>query len=77
MKEYLDVNRALWDRWTKIHATSAFYDVERFAVVFTSYGVLPWLPDLTAWAQVIADFLKPGHVLHRRVPLLFSIKARR
>ncbi|NLF00027.1 MAG: methyltransferase domain-containing protein [Anaerolineales bacterium] len=32
----------------------------QFDVVFTSQGVLPWLPDLTRWAQVIAHFLRPG-----------------
>jgi len=31
-----------------------------FDIVFTSYGVLCWLPDLARWAQVIAHFLKPG-----------------
>lgn len=33
---------------------------EKFDVVFTSYGILAWLPDLTEWAKVIAHFLKPG-----------------
>jgi SAM-dependent methyltransferase len=33
---------------------------DRFDIVFTSYGVLLWLPDLTRWAEVIAHFLKPG-----------------
>ena len=33
---------------------------ERFDIVFTSYGVLAWLPDLDRWAEVIAHFLKPG-----------------
>ena len=32
----------------------------KFDIVFTSYGVLCWLPDLTKWAQVIYHFLKPG-----------------
>ncbi len=32
----------------------------RFDIVFTSYGVLPWLPDLTTWAGVVAHFLKTG-----------------
>ena len=32
----------------------------RFDIVYTSYGVLSWLPDLDAWAEVIAHFLKPG-----------------
>jgi SAM-dependent methyltransferase len=33
---------------------------ERFDIVFTSYGVLAWLPDLDRWAEVIAHLLKPG-----------------
>jgi SAM-dependent methyltransferase len=32
----------------------------QFDIVFTSYGVLSWLPDLTRWAHVIAHFLRPG-----------------
>lgn len=35
-----------------------------FDVVFTSYGVLPWLPDLKRWAEVIAHFLKPGGIFY-------------
>ena len=30
MNDYLDTNRALWDGWTKLHASSAFYDVDGF-----------------------------------------------
>lgn len=33
---------------------------ERFDIVFTSYGVLGWLPDLERWADVVAGALKPG-----------------
>lgn len=33
---------------------------DEFDIVFTSHGVLTWLPDLNAWARVIAHFLKPG-----------------
>lgn len=33
---------------------------ETYDIVFTSEGVLCWLPDLTGWARVIADLLKPG-----------------
>src|SRR5207245_11749512 len=36
----------------------------RFDVVFTSHGVLGWLPDLERWAQVIARFLAPGGRFH-------------
>lgn len=33
---------------------------ESFDLVFTSYGVLGWLPDMRRWAQVVAGHLKPG-----------------
>jgi SAM-dependent methyltransferase len=36
----------------------------RFDLVFTSYGVLPWLPDLDRWAEVVAQFLRPGGAFH-------------
>lgn len=36
----------------------------RFDVVFTSYGVLTWLPDLERWAKVVAHFLEPGGSFH-------------
>ncbi|HXG68826.1 MAG TPA: methyltransferase domain-containing protein [Blastocatellia bacterium] len=31
-----------------------------FDIVFTSYGVLSWLPDLRRWAEIVAHYLKPG-----------------
>jgi 2-polyprenyl-3-methyl-5-hydroxy-6-metoxy-1,4-benzoquinol methylase len=31
-----------------------------FDIVFTSYGVIGWLPDLEEWARVIEHFLAPG-----------------
>jgi len=33
---------------------------ETFDIVFTSYGVITWLKDLTRWGRIIARFLKPG-----------------
>jgi SAM-dependent methyltransferase len=33
---------------------------DQFDIVFTSYGVIGWLPDLKPWAKVVAHFLKPG-----------------
>lgn len=33
---------------------------EEFDIVFTSYGVLCWLPDLRAWASVISRMLVKG-----------------
>lgn len=37
---------------------------ERFDIVFTSYGVLCWLPDLDAWARVVADHLEEDGFLY-------------
>ena len=31
-----------------------------FDIVYTSRGVLGWLPELDGWARVISHFLKPG-----------------
>lgn len=31
----------------------------KFDIVFTSYGVLGWLPDMMQWANVVSSFLKP------------------
>jgi 2-polyprenyl-3-methyl-5-hydroxy-6-metoxy-1,4-benzoquinol methylase len=33
---------------------------EPFDIVFTSYGVIGWLPDLDKWAEIIAHYVKPG-----------------
>jgi SAM-dependent methyltransferase len=33
---------------------------EQFDVVYTSRGVLGWLPDIRSWARVVAHFVKPG-----------------
>lgn len=33
---------------------------ESFDIVFSSFGVTGWLPDLRPWAQVIKESLKPG-----------------
>jgi SAM-dependent methyltransferase len=32
----------------------------RFDIVFSSYGIVCWLPDLEAWARGIATVLEPG-----------------
>jgi SAM-dependent methyltransferase len=32
----------------------------QFDIVYTSRGVLGWLPDIRRWAQVVANFVKPG-----------------
>jgi SAM-dependent methyltransferase len=32
----------------------------QFDIVYTSYGVIFWLPELATWGKVINHFLKPG-----------------
>ncbi|HSF30977.1 MAG TPA: class I SAM-dependent methyltransferase [Candidatus Tectomicrobia bacterium] len=48
----------------------------QFDIIFTSYGVLGWLPDLERWGQIIARFLKPGGIFYivevHPVALLFD-----
>ncbi len=44
---------------------SNIYDLKnvinkKFDVVYTTYGVLAWLPDLSEWANIISHFLKPN-----------------
>jgi SAM-dependent methyltransferase len=44
---------------------SELYDLpavldDQFDVVYTSGGVLGWLPDIRRWAQVVAHFVRPG-----------------
>jgi SAM-dependent methyltransferase len=44
--------------------TFGLKNTEKFDIVFTSYGVLCWLPDLTIWAQTIANSLLQGGEFH-------------
>ncbi|MCT8340804.1 class I SAM-dependent methyltransferase [Flavobacteriaceae bacterium TK19130] len=40
------------------------YVSKTFDIVFTSYGVIGWLPNLKPWAQMIAERLKPGGIFY-------------
>ncbi len=35
-----------------------------FDLVYVTWGALVWLPDIAAWARVVAHFLKPGGRLY-------------
>jgi SAM-dependent methyltransferase len=37
---------------------------EQFDVVYTSGGVLEWLPDIVSWGRVAAHFVRPGGFLY-------------
>jgi len=36
------------------------YIKDQFDIIYTSYGVIGWLPELVTWAKMIAERLKPG-----------------
>ncbi len=40
------------------------YVKDKFDIVFTSYGVIGWLPDLKPWAKMIAERLKNNGVFY-------------
>ncbi|MFW9877296.1 MAG: class I SAM-dependent methyltransferase [Candidatus Thorarchaeota archaeon] len=37
---------------------------EKFDIVFTSYGTINWLPDISKWAQIISECLKPEGIFY-------------
>jgi SAM-dependent methyltransferase len=37
---------------------------ETFDIVYTSRGVLGWLPDIRRWAQVVARYVRPGGMFY-------------
>ncbi|HTH84632.1 class I SAM-dependent methyltransferase [Mycobacterium sp.] len=47
-----------------LYALPGPLDRDSFDIVFSSYGVLSWLPDLEPWASVSAALLKPGGVFY-------------
>lgn len=48
---------------TNIYDLPAVLD-EQFDLVYTSYGVTCWLPDLVKWARIVNRYLKPGGVFY-------------
>ncbi len=48
---------------------------EKYDIVFTSAGVLEWLPDLRRWADVISHFLKPNGIfyIHEFHPVAYML----
>lgn len=49
--------------------TTNVYDLpevldEKFDFVFSTYGAIPWLPDLEKWAKVVGRYVKPGGIFY-------------
>lgn len=49
---------------TEVTRTQEVLDGEQFDRVFTSWGVIGWLPDLDAWAKTVRALLKPGGMFY-------------
>lgn len=57
---------------TGLHATfieSNIYDLPSilegsFDIVFTTFGAIPWLPDLETWAGIIGRYVKKGGIFY-------------
>jgi len=69
----LAVARDLAERggWDATFVDTEFYDSpqhirEHFDLVYTGVGAINWLPDMTGWARILADFLEPGGQLYIR-----------
>lgn len=45
-------------------APAALPEPGAFDMVYTSWGTIAWLPDMTRWAETIAFFLRPGGALY-------------
>jgi SAM-dependent methyltransferase len=45
-------------------APAAVPEAARFDRVFATWGTICWLRDISAWARVVAHFLKPGGVFY-------------
>ncbi|MGH6903177.1 MAG: class I SAM-dependent methyltransferase [Geminicoccaceae bacterium] len=52
---------------------------DAFDIVYTSGGVLCWLPDISGWASVVSELLKPGGTfyIHEAHPVLWALEDER
>jgi SAM-dependent methyltransferase len=52
---------------------------ETFDIVYTSGGVLCWLPDIRGWASVVSRLLRPGGIfyIHEAHPILWALEDER
>lgn len=63
---------------TEVYAAPDHID-GTFDIVYTSVGAICWMPDLAAWGQVMAHFVKPGGMFYIRDshPALMTIDEER
>ncbi|MCM0621289.1 class I SAM-dependent methyltransferase [Nocardioides bruguierae] len=60
---------------SEVHAAGAVLEPASFDLVYTGIGALCWLPDVAAWARVVAGLLAPGGRLFLREghPMLWAL----
>jgi SAM-dependent methyltransferase len=60
---------------SELYSAPAVLGEGAFDLVFTGIGALCWIPDIRAWADVVAALLRPGGRLHIREghPMLWSL----
>ena len=62
-----------------VYGASEAVAAQQFDIVYTSGGVLCWLPKVAPWASTVARLLKPGGVFYMREahPVLWSLDVER
>lgn len=45
-------------------APAAIPEPASFDLVYVTWGAITWLPDIRRWAQIVAQFLRPGGALY-------------
>jgi SAM-dependent methyltransferase len=60
---------------SEVYGAAEALGASAFDLVFTGIGALCWIPDIKAWADVVATLLRPGGRLHIREghPMLWSL----
>jgi SAM-dependent methyltransferase len=60
---------------SELYSAAAVLGEGAFDLVFTGIGALCWIPDIRAWADVVAALLRPGGRLHIREghPMLWAL----
>lgn len=83
----LDFSAAAVERARELAVQAGIDDVydaadvvhEQFDVVYTGIGALCWLPDIRAWAKVVAKLIKPGGFVYvyEGHPMLWALDSER
>ncbi|MEO9177126.1 MAG: class I SAM-dependent methyltransferase [Gaiellales bacterium] len=60
---------------SELYSAAAVLGEGAFDLVFTGIGALCWIPDIRAWADLVAALLRPGGRLHIREghPMLWAL----